>query len=180
MQPMKKPAGEDFSAFPIDRDPETFMRELLRELAGTLEEIVGLEDASGFISTVGCRISDVMNAEYRHHAGVARLSIEQIAHALVDLKRRIGGDYSIQSISNDEIVLIGSKCPFGKHVEGRNSLCMMTSNVFGKLAAENTGYAEVAIPKSFAAGDDCCHVIVSFKPDRFAIDENTREYYAAE
>ena len=36
---------------PLERDG--FLRNLLRHLSGTLEDVVGLEEASGFISVVG-------------------------------------------------------------------------------------------------------------------------------
>jgi hypothetical protein len=37
----------------IQLERDVFLRSLLRELAGTLEDVVGLEEASGFISVVG-------------------------------------------------------------------------------------------------------------------------------
>ena len=39
---------------PLDRD--VFLRSLIRGLAGTLEEVVGMKDASGYISVVGRKI----------------------------------------------------------------------------------------------------------------------------
>ena len=36
---------------PLERD--LFSRTLIRELAGTLQQVVGLDDASGYISVVG-------------------------------------------------------------------------------------------------------------------------------
>ena len=38
-------------SIPLERD--VFLRTLIRELAGTLQDVVGLEEASGFISVVG-------------------------------------------------------------------------------------------------------------------------------
>lgn len=171
---------EDFTEFVIERDRDQFLRELLRELAGTLEDVVGLDDASGFISTVGGRIGDMMNQEYRELTKSDRLTKGQIGAALVDLKRRIEGGFKVVSISEDEIVLTNTQCPFGAYVANRTSLCMMTSNVFGRIAAENTGYAEVSIPATIAKGDDHCRVVVSFKPTSAAGDlEDTREYYSS-
>ena len=43
----------------LDRD--VFLRSLVRELAGTLEEVVGLEEASGYISVVGRAIGEQIN-----------------------------------------------------------------------------------------------------------------------
>jgi len=170
---------EGFAAFEIARDRDQFLRELIRELSGTLEEVVGVEDAAGFISVVGARIGDAMNEEYRTHAGTKSLSLQQIAACLIDLKQRIQGDFQVESISADQIVLVNSRCPFGEYVEGRPSLCMMTSNVFGRIAAENTGYAEVAIPEAIANGDERCRVIVSFAPTNNNSETgDAREYYA--
>ena len=37
----------------VDLERDTFLRTLVRELSGTLENVVGLKEASGFISVVG-------------------------------------------------------------------------------------------------------------------------------
>src|SRR3954465_13857447 len=78
---------------PLERD--IFTRSLIRELAGTLEEVVGLKEASGFISVVGSRIGEQIDRDYRAAFGVARLTREQVADVLVDLKRRIQGDFVV-------------------------------------------------------------------------------------
>ena len=74
---------------------------------------------------------------------VSSLKREQISAALVDLKQRIKGNFSIVSEDDDKIVLQTTSCPFEDKVVGRPSLCMMTSNVFGTITAENLGYAIV-------------------------------------
>lgn len=40
----------------------------------------------------------------------------------------------------------------GEKVLGRESMCMMTSNVFGYIAAQNTGYAKVELQETIARG----------------------------
>ncbi len=170
---------EEFAAFEIARDRDQFLRELIRELSGTLEEVVGAEDAAGFISVVGARLGEVMNEEYCEHARVKSLSLQQIAACMIDLKQRIQGDFQVESISAERIVLVNSRCPFGAYVKGRPSLCMMTSNIFGHIAAQNTGYAEVTIPEAIAKGDGRCRVVVSFAPTNDGAEkEDAREYYA--
>ncbi len=172
---------EKFAAFEISRDRDQFLRELIRELSGALEEVVGVEDAAGFISVVGARLGEVMNEEYCAHARAKSLSLEQIAACLIDLKQRIQGDFQIESISAERIVLANSRCPFGDYVKDRPSLCMMTSNVFGRIAAQNTGYAEVTIPEAIAKGDGRCRVVVSFVPTSDGPEKGAaREYYACD
>jgi predicted ArsR family transcriptional regulator len=147
---------------PLERD--IFLRTLLRHLAGTLEGVVGLQDAEGFVSVVGQKIGDEIDSLYRQALNVEGLSPEQVGAVLVDLKRRIEGDFYIIEQDDEKIVLGNRACPFGDKVIGRPSLCMMTSNVFGVIAAENLGYARVEIQKAIAKGDPGCLVVVHLKP----------------
>jgi len=57
---------------PLDRD--VFLRTLLHHLAGTLQKVVGLEEASGFVSVVGQEIGDEINQTYKHALALERLT----------------------------------------------------------------------------------------------------------
>lgn len=159
---------------PLERD--VFLRRLLRELAGVLQDVVGLQEASGYISVVGAGMGEYIDREYRRALSVDRLSREQVSAVLVDLKRRIQGDFYIAEETEDRIVLGNRTCPFGGFVQDRPSLCMMTSNVFGAIAAENLGYAGVAIERAIARGDPECRVIVYLRP-RESPEPSIREYF---
>lgn len=160
---------------PLERDG--FLRSLLRELAGTLQDVVGLEEASGLISVVGQRIGEQIDHSYRDALGVSRFDREQVSDVLVDLKRRIQGDFYILSQDDDHIVLENHACPFADKVIGRPALCMMTSNVFGAIASENLGYAKVAIERAIARGDDHCRVVVHLQPTSASTAAYGREYF---
>ncbi|MFK7889156.1 MAG: methanogen output domain 1-containing protein [Gammaproteobacteria bacterium] len=149
-----------FNAAPMSRDRDQFLRELVRELAGVLEDAVGLEEAEGFVARVGARIGEMMDSEYREAAGEEHLNARQVADALVDLKRRIEGGFTVESIDDSRITLINTACPFGDYVVGRESLCMMTSNVFGRIAANNLDYARVELQQTIARGAEGCRVVV--------------------
>ena len=157
----------------LNRD--LFLRSLLRELAGTLESVVGLEDASGYISVVGGAIGNQINQAYKKEIAVQKLSREEIGQVLVDLKRRIEGDFYIIEADETKIVLGNKACPFGKFVEGRPSLCMMTSNVFGTITADNLGYANVVLEEAIARGDKGCRVVVNLVQPNEAPEG--REYF---
>ncbi|MEP7125152.1 MAG: methanogen output domain 1-containing protein [Byssovorax sp.] len=161
---------------PVALELEGFMRTLLRHLAGTLEEVVGLSEASGFISVVGQKMGDEIGAAYRNALGVPRLSRRQVAEVMVDLKRRIQGDFYVIEQDDEKIVLGNRACPFAEKVVGRPSLCMMTSNVFGVLAAESTGYAKVVLEQTIARGDPGCRVVVHLVPGPAAAAAEGREY----
>ena len=160
---------------PLERD--VFLRTLLRHLAGTLQDVVGLEEASGFVSVVGQKIGDDINSAYTSALAVDQLSREQVADVLVDLKRRIQGDFFIIEEDDEKIVLGNRACPFAEKVVGRPALCMMTSNVFGSIAAANLGYAKVVLEQAIARGDDGCRVVVHLKPTEAAQQATGREYF---
>lgn len=164
-------------AFALDRD--VFLRTLLRELAGTLQDVVGLDEAAGFISVVGQRMGDQINDGYRRELGLPALNRSQVADVLVDLKRRIEGDFRVVEQNDDRIVLENQRCPFGDHVVGRPSLCMMTSNVFGVIAAENLGQAKVELVRTIAEGAPGCRVVVHLRPTPQSEAAQGREYFKA-
>ncbi|MET7574549.1 methanogen output domain 1-containing protein [Streptomyces sp. NPDC005492] len=104
---------------PLDRD--VFLRTLVRELATSLESVIGLEEASGYVSLVGAG---------RRHAD-----------------------------------------------RGPESMCMMTANVFGTVAARNLGYAQVDPEESIARGDAGCRVVVRLVFDVDVEAVSGREYF---
>ena len=160
---------------PLERD--VFLRTLIRELSGTLQDIVGLEEASGFVSVVGQRMGDQINSEYKTALAVQNLNRGQVADVLVDLKRRIQGDFYIIEENDEKIVLGNRVCPFAEKVIGRPAMCMMTSNVFGSIAAENLGYSKVSLEQTIAEGHPGCRVVVYLKPTEEAEAANGREYF---
>jgi predicted ArsR family transcriptional regulator len=168
------PSSVSRLAIGLERD--VFLRTLIRHLAGTLEEVVGLQEASGFISVVGQRMGEEMNASYREALALPRLSREQVADVLVDLKARIQGDFFILEQDDTRIVLGNRTCPFAEKVIGRPSMCMMTSNVFGVIASENLGYAKVSLEQTIAQGHQGCRVVVYLKPTEAARSVPGREY----
>ena len=163
---------------PLDRD--LFMRTLIRELCGTLEEVVGLNEAAGYISVVGQNVGDQLNRDYRTAFAVSKLSREQVGQVLVDLKRRINGQFHIIEETPEKIVLGNSRCPFGDKVLNRPSMCMMTSNVFGSIAAQNLGYAKVELQETIAQGNPGCRVVVYLNPVGEARGAKGREYFKQE
>jgi predicted ArsR family transcriptional regulator len=183
--PVGKPIGKEdpvATAIPIAELPiawqrDVFLRSMIRELAGALQDVIGLEEASGLVSIVGQRIGEQMNESYRAALALPQLDRQQVTEVLVDLKRRIQGDFYVLEEDDEKIVLGNRACPFAEKVLGRPAMCMMTSNVFGVIAAENLGYAKVALEQTIAEGAPGCRVVVYLKPTPKAKAANGREYY---
>ena len=176
---MNQEIKDHLSALKIPLERDVFLRDLLRHLSGTLEEVVGLSEAAGFISLVGQRVGNDINELYRGSLSLPVLNREQVAGVLADLKQRIQGDFEVEYEDDERIVLRSKSCPFGDRVKQRTSLCMMTSNVFGTITSENLGYAKVAIESSIARGDTGCRVTVYIQPSEAANAVSGVEYYKA-
>lgn len=163
------------ATIPLQRD--LFLRTLIRELAGTLQDVVGMDEASGFVSIVGQRIGEQIDQQYKSALNLTNLDRQQVAEVLVDLKRRINGKFYIVEETEDKIVLGNTMCPFEDKVLGRPAMCMMTSNVFGGIAARNLGYAKVELKETIAQGDGGCKVVVYLRPTDESQAAKGREYY---
>lgn len=153
---------------------DVFFADMIGELAGALEEVIGLEDAAGFVAMVGNRVGDDLSQLYARSPDFPNDTPEDIARICVDLKEKISGTFTVEEVSEDGVVFSNCDCPFGKRVEGRPSLCMMTTNVFGRIAANATGYARVHVAESIAAGHARCRVTLGLKPDDSA---NGHEFF---
>lgn len=162
---------------PIERDQ--FLRTMIRELAGTLQEIVGIEEAAGFLNVVGYRTGEYVNDIYHNALQLSNLSREQVTAVLIDWKRRINGDFFVIEESDEKIVLGNRKCPFAEQIEGREAMCVMTSNIFGSIAADNLGYARVELQDTIARGASECTVVIYLKLDESSDDFVGQEYFKA-
>jgi len=163
---------------PIERD--WFFRRMIRTFAKSLEETVGVSEASGYVALVGSEMGQWIESEYQKSADEDCFGREEVAEMLVDLKRRIGGDFHIVSVDENRIVLGNRKCPFDELAIGRPSLCQMTSNVFGRITANQLGYARIELEETIAKGHDGCHIVIHLKPDGDTTPEDQHEFYPQE
>ncbi|MCK7612162.1 methanogen output domain 1-containing protein [Roseibium sediminicola] len=164
----------DKTTIPLEKTD--FFNQVINELSGALQEIVGLNEAEGFITLVASRIGEKINQDYKSALNLDHIPRDLLPNVLVDLKRRIEGRFSIEYEDDKVIVLRNTRCPFGDRVMGRPALCMMTTNVFGRIAADSTGYARVDIEKAIAKGDSECRVTVHLAPAP-EHDEGSKEFF---
>lgn len=160
---------------PIEHDQ--FLRIMIRELAGTLQDVVGIEEAAGFLNVVGYRTGQHVNQIYQNALQLSNLSRAQVTAVLVDWKRRIQGDFYVIEETDEKIVLGNRKCPFAEQVKGREAMCVMTSNIFGAIAADNLGYARVELQDTIARGAQECKIVIYLKPNEDAYEFVGQEYF---
>lgn len=163
MGSVKRP--DDFMSVNIDLNRPEFFADVATTLAGELEDTIGLVEASSFVGQVGEELGASISRRYGDALGGLPVEPDALAGILSDLKRRIGGDFDVESVSDTEIIMVNTSCPFSDRVKGRPSLCMMTTNVFGRIVSDARGYARVNIDKAIATGHPGCRVRVSLIDD---------------
>src|ERR1051326_2245535 len=142
LQRKERAVGEGTSPFhtPIPLDRDVFMRHLVTSLGFLNESILGSDLAGAYVMNVGLSMGAAIEAQYKQYWGLERpFTLEEYAHVIVDLKRKIQGNFSLVSQDPAKVVVRTTSCPFDALVRQSPSLCFMTSSVFGGIAARNFG-----------------------------------------
>jgi len=168
--------NSDFKLFDIPLNRESYLNTIVNSLSSLLESVIGLEEASGFISTVGQKIGDEINSYYRKAVG-GKLSKKQVIQALIDFKQRIQSDFFIVE-ETDNLVVFGCKnCPYNNKASKSKSLCMMTSSIFGIIVAENLGYAKIELKETMADNCSECRIVIYFDISIDSTISKGREFF---
>lgn len=151
-------------ALPVSLDRDIFLTSLMGEIADTLKDVVGPDEASGFISAAGERVGERINERYRTALAVRQLPRARIGEVLVDVSRRIASGYEIVEEQDDRIVLVNRSCSCTGKPARRPGMCMMTANVYGVIVAENLGYARVDLDRTAVDGVQACRISIYLAP----------------
>ncbi|MFA5732446.1 MAG: sigma 54-interacting transcriptional regulator [Acidithiobacillus sp.] len=147
---------------------QTFISQIMNSMVMDNENNKSSHDVN--IEAIGLAVSECFESSYRDEYNVVgTLDHEAYACMIVDIKNKIGGNFSRDSSDNANVLrVINTRCPFGKSVTHAPELCTMTSSVFGGIAARNFGYAKVILEKRIALGDRTCEVSIYTNIDEAA------------
>ncbi|WID96681.1 methanogen output domain 1-containing protein [Bosea vestrisii] len=159
----------------IEFDHHGLFNALVGSMAELLETIAGIEDACAYVSSIAARLGADIEKQYKAALGTQHLNRNQLVDVLIDLKNRAGGSFSVIEQDDDHIVFGNCACPLGKAAANHPSLCMLTSNIFGRIAANTVGYAAVDLEQTIARGAPGCRVVLHLKRTELGLD--TREYF---
>ncbi|MGR8999500.1 MAG: sigma 54-interacting transcriptional regulator [Gammaproteobacteria bacterium] len=136
-------------------------------------------DDRSYIEQLGLTASDCFETAYRQKSGQdGPLDHDTYADMIIEIKNKIGGNFSRESCEPGMVRVVNTRCPFGEAVMQAPELCQMTSSVFGGIAARNFGYAKVILDKRIAMGDGMCEARIYTIPKQAASfdgDEYHRE-----
>ena len=160
---------------PTPIEKTEYLTGFIGELSGLLDQIIGQPNSENVIGTVGLRTGERISRDAPSLR--QRPSPRDVARLIANLRTEVGGHFEIVSVSASEIVLATGCCPFGRNAVGRPALCMMTTNVLGRIVADRTGYARVVLDSTIAQGAPRCRVRISLEMDRSAFEEG-HEFFA--
>jgi len=163
-------------ALPVSLDRDIFLTSMMGELARTVQDVVGPEEASSCISAAGERVGERINEGYRSALSVRELPRARVSEVLMDVSRRIASGFEILEEEDDRIVLVNRTCSCGGKAPGRAGMCMMTANVFGVIVAENLGYARVSLDRTTVDGVQACLLVIRLEAPTEG-DKQGREYF---
>jgi len=132
------------------------------------------------IEQLGLNASSCFEGAYRQESELDGIvDQDKYADMIVEIKNKIGGNFSRATSEPGMVRVINTRCPFGETVKEAPELCRMTSSVFGGIAARNFGYAKVILDKRIAVGDGICEVRIytdAVKAAALEGDEYHREH----
>ena len=122
--------------------------------------------SSDHVAKVGLATSSCLEEVARSHLSFSGpIDPDQYAKLIIDIKNRIGGQFSQVPDEAGSVRVVSHRCPFGDLVKEAPQLCRMTSSVFGAIAARNFGYAKVELRKRIANRDGLCDVRIHLDPE---------------
>jgi len=140
----------------------------------------GKTNDRNYIELLGLTASGCFETAYRENLREDEpLDHDKYANMIVEIKNKIGGNFSRGSSEPGMVRVVNTRCPFGDAVMQAPELCKMTSSLFGGIAARNFGYAKVILDKRIALGDGECEARIYTDPEQaasFEGDEYRREH----
>ncbi len=144
---------------PMNINKEKFLENVVLDIVENLDK----GDPKAIIHEVSIKIAKQIEQIYKQFYNVQKLSVDQIADAIIDVETKIGGEFKVVEKRSDKIILRVDKCPFTAKVKQAPLLCTFTSNIIGTIAANNSGYSKVHLRRTIAGGDQGCYIVAYLK-----------------
>jgi hypothetical protein len=131
------------------------------------------------MSIVGQTLGDQIDRDYKQALTVSNLTREQVAHVLVDLNRRIHGDFCVIEEDENKIVLGKSSLPIRRPSHLSSVPVHVHQQYFRCDCRGKSGLRQGRAAREDAKGQPGCRVVVHFNPTPEAEAAEGREYLKA-
>jgi DNA-binding NtrC family response regulator len=160
----------------VNLNPLSFLQTFIG-LSLSLPENNKLDTTVNKIEQLGLSAACCFENAYRQEFNLTgAIDHDKCIEMLIEIKNKIGGNFSRTSSLPKTIHLINTRCPFGDAVKQSPELCKMTSSVLGGMTARNFGYAKVVLKRRIAVGDLNCDIQIFANPSD-GVDYDGDEYH---
>jgi len=115
------------------------------------------EERNEFISLLSTRLEEAIYDDYL--GGMESVDLRTMGESIAHVMNDLGGEFTSR-VEGDEIVILGSKCPWDNELRRNPVTCMLTKSISARFAKRAWGGAKVHVSKSLANKDDCCRVVI--------------------
>jgi len=161
---------------PVNMNRDIFLTQTINELALNIDK----NQIKRTLNKIGLKLGKQIEQLYKEFYSVEKLNISQLTEALVDVEKKIGGNFSVVEKTPEKIIFKNNKCPFGNdRIKECPELCAITSSIFGIMASKNFAYSKVCLKKTIAKEDED-YIVIFLKKTRESEKEKGKYYVAAD
>jgi len=114
-------------------------------------------ERNDFILLLSRKLEEVLYDDYL--GGMENVDLKTMGGVVANVLNDLGGKFTSE-VNGDEIVVLGSKCPWDNDVRRNPVTCMLTKSISARFAKKAWGGAKVTVVQSLANKDDCCRIII--------------------
>ncbi|MDD1773574.1 MAG: response regulator [Methanomassiliicoccales archaeon] len=115
------------------------------------------EDRNEFISILSMRLEDALYDDYL--GGEESIGAETLGNSISQVLNDMGGCFTAEG-NGDEIVIVGSKCPWENESKRNPVTCMLTKSISSRFAKRAWGKVKVSLNETLANRDDACIIVI--------------------
>jgi len=114
-------------------------------------------ERNDFILLLSRKLEEALYDDYL--GGVENVDMKTMGKVIASVLNDLGGEFTSE-VNGDEIVVLGTKCPWDNDVRRNPVTCMLTKSIAARFAKKAWGGARVTLSHTIANHDDCCRVTI--------------------
>jgi PAS domain S-box-containing protein len=115
------------------------------------------EDRDEFISILSMRLEDALYEDYL--GGKEEVGAKTLGDSISQVLNDMGGCFTAET-DGDEVVIVGSKCPWENESKRNPVTCMLTKSISSRFAKRAWGNVKVSLSETLANRDGSCRIVI--------------------
>jgi PAS domain S-box-containing protein len=115
------------------------------------------EDRNEFISILSMRLEEALYEDYL--GGEEDIGAKTLGDSISQVLNDMGGCFTAEA-NGDEVVIVGSKCPWDNESKRNPVTCMLTKSISSRFAKRAWGNVKVSLSETLANKDGSCRIVI--------------------